>query len=322
MVMHVLPPRRPQPAPVTGTFLSLAIHAALLVAVVSGSGVAGRGTSAASDAASGGADGEQLHWVGVSRGPGRGGPRARRDTRPPLAFIMPGNGGVAAEAPARPGVRDPGSGDRRAGPDRPRPLARRTAGAGDLPPALGPTELDPRESTRPREGRRGLLRWRTRDAARSRMMIPDVDATRMVAGVLSVAPDFARRVERPEDFAPSAGLKGDLLAYTEAGVFVGAAADVHVHDLPIPLVGNQPPTYPASLAREGIGGRVVVEFLIDSTGVVDVHTLHVVESSDSRFTDAVRGSLADLRFAPAQRGERAVGVTVRQPFVFVVRGGS
>lgn len=97
--------------------------------------------------------------------------------------------------------------------------------------------------------------------------------------------------------------------------------ELHPRDLPIPLVDNPLPAYPAALAQARVDGRVVVEFAVDSAGGVDLASLRVVQSTDARFTQAVRGVLPSLRFVPALRGERAVGVTVRQPFVFTMRRG-
>ena len=78
----------------------------------------------------------------------------------------------------------------------------------------------------------------------------------------------------------------------------------------------------AALARAGVGGRVVVEFRIDSTGVVDQESLRVVESGGPAFADAVRRVLPRLRFVPGLLNERPVAVTVRQPFLFVLRRGA
>ena len=166
--------------------------------------------------------------------------------------------------------------------------------------------------------RRPALFRRVRSAAVPEVVIPEAEMTQLAAGVLASAPDLVRRAARAEEFVPTpAALVGDLLVRDRgADAFAG---DVHLHDVPIPLVSNRPPEYPDALARAGVGGRVVVEFLIDSTGGVDPRTLHVVESTDWRFTEAVRGSLPALRFTPVLRDERAVGVTVRQPFVFAVR---
>jgi protein TonB len=151
----------------------------------------------------------------------------------------------------------------------------------------------------------------------------DAGATVLIAGVVSAARDLARRASRPEDFVPEppAKLAAELLVHT--GVYLPAVMrpNLHVDDLPVPLVGNPPPAYPASLERARVGGQVVVEFRIDSTGAVDEGSLRVVRSTDALFTQAVRGVLPRLRFVPAQLGQRAVGITVQQPFVFTVRSG-
>ncbi|CAA9340125.1 MAG: hypothetical protein AVDCRST_MAG40-2363 [uncultured Gemmatimonadaceae bacterium] len=89
----------------------------------------------------------------------------------------------------------------------------------------------------------------------------------------------------------------------------------------MPLVSNPPPTYPTMLERARVGGRVVVEFRIDSTGAVELGSLQVVQSTNRLFTQAVRHVLPRLRFLPAHLGARAVAVTVRQPFEFRVASG-
>jgi TonB family protein len=153
---------------------------------------------------------------------------------------------------------------------------------------------------------------------------PEVEVTLLVAGVLSSAPDLDRRASRPEDFAPLPAneLAGALLARADVRTADGPRPLAHVDELPIALVGNPRPAYPAMLARARVGGRVVVEFTIDSVGIVAPGSFRVVESTDARFTQAVRAVLPRLRFLPAQLDRHAVGVTVRQPFVFTVRPGA
>jgi protein TonB len=136
-----------------------------------------------------------------------------------------------------------------------------------------------------------------------------------------VAPDFSRNAANPEDFAPMVDS-----TTRRAGPAVWATAlqrldPLRVDELPVPVVSNPPPVYPQALQQAHVGGQVVVEFLIDSTGVIDLGSLRVVESTDNQFTQAVRRVLPRMRFLPAQLGPRAVGVTVRQPFVFVIRPG-
>jgi protein TonB len=155
------------------------------------------------------------------------------------------------------------------------------------------------------------------------VVLPDPDATLLVAGVLAAAPDPMRAVSRAEEFVrlPPPTIDGASLAGTEVSTVAGLRALLHVDALPIPLVSNAPPSYPTALARARVGGRVLVEFRIDSLGAVDPRSLRIVQSSNALFTQAVQNVLPRLRFLPAQLGQHAVGVTVRQPFVFRVRGG-
>ena len=318
MFMRILAPQRHQPVPVTGTFLSLTAHAAIATAVLAGGGSPlGRDVTSSSPPSE-----ERLHWVGIGEGGGRSVTRPHASTRPPVAYVVPGRGPTRALA-TREVVRNTPSRD-----DAMR--ARRAQGGGSRLPIGHETHLaaGPGTGTRglggpdPEAPRRSPV-MRQRAAAVPNVVLPTEDAMRLVAGVLSAAPDFARRIARPEDFAPSTAppLLADLLARTGVTALAMMPADVHVHDLPIPLLGNPRPAYPVALAQAHMGGRVVVEFLIDSSGIVDLGSLHVVQSTDTRFTDAVRSVLPQLRFMPAQFGEHAVGVTVRQPFIFTLRAG-
>ena len=295
MFMRVLAPRRPYPVPAAGPALSLTAHAALIAAVRGGDGSGVGGPAARAVAAAPAAAGvERLHWIGVGEGSGSG--ASRPGARPPVAYVIPGRGGLRI-------VLSPGGAP---GP----------GGAG-APGRRGPGDA----AALPAPALRRAIPRRTSLAALPHVSLPDPDATLLVAGVLSAAPDRTQRVSRPEDFTPvpAKALMAELLVrsgITSLGVL---RADVHVRDMPIPLASNRPPAYPATLEQARVGGQVVVEFLIDSTGAVDETTLRVVESTDERFTDAVRHVVPRLRFVPAQLGERAVGVTVRQPFLFTVR---
>ena len=289
--------RAPIPGTFPGTFVSLTAHASLLAAVV---GSDGRGTSrtdAAEHARRAPAGRERLHWVGVGYGPADEGGGARSGARPPIAYVVPGRGAAVVRVPSIEGVGRRGrrtGGGSEAPVETPRPDARRPS----PPPRPQPMATVPV------------------------VAIPELDATLLVAGVLSAAPDALRPVTRPEDFVrlPPPSIDGEPLAGTEIATVAGLRTLLHVDELPIPLVSNVPPSYPTALARARVGGEVVVEFRIDSTGAVDAGSLRVVQSTNVLFTQAVRSVLPRLRFLPAQLGQHAVGVTVRQPFVFRVRG--
>lgn len=304
MLMRILrAPRRPAlgPAagPVPGLVLSLSAHAALLAAAAGG-GVAAGTPAAPGDRST--TAGEQLHWVGLGTNTGVGAPHRapRPGARPPLAYVVPGRAG--ADWPAPRAANAGGS-------------VGRTAGQGGGPGRRGlQGSAEPRRPDVADLGPRPVpLR------AVALPAVPQVEVARLVAGVIAAAPDLARRVSRPEDFLPTPGTAADLLRHVGAQALAPVPVDAHATVLPIPLLGNPTPTYPAGLARAGVGGRVVVEFRIDTTGVVDVASLRVVESTGALFADAVRRVLPRLHFLPGQLGAQAVQVTVRQPFLFTVR---
>jgi protein TonB len=278
--------RRPR-TPLAGTLVSLTAHAALLSAVVGD----GSGRAQSNAGALGGlSGGEELHWVGTGGGSGGGAPPSRPalpGAPRPIAYVIPGRGAWRTGSPGLDGPQG------------------RHAGRDLLPP---PPPVHRR--------RQALLQLQW--ALRLPDPPPMADAPVLVPGVAASAPDFARMVSRPEDFARH------RVSEMAAGLLDVQAADLtptsaHVDELPIALVSNPRPTYPAVLARSQVGGKVVVEFVIDSSGAVDVASLRVIQSTDVLFTQAVRSVLPQLRFVPAQVGQRAIGITVRQPFLFVIR---
>jgi protein TonB len=270
-----------------GLGFSVMAHAALVAAVVGGPRVAGGPPGAPAEAAP--AARETLHWVGLDGGGPAGSaprPAPRPGTRPPLAYYVPGPAGGRGAEPA---------------------------GRGAGPAAGGPAAPAAPDAPRAAPARAALRR-----VAVPAIAIPEAEVAQLMAGVLAAVRDQARRASRPEDFLPSA--PGGVL--TQAGALAPVALLGPQAPLPIPLASNPVPEYPAALARAGVGARVVVEFLIDSTGAVNAQSLRVVESGGPAFADAVRRVLPRLRFVPGLLGERPVGVTVRQPFVFVARRGA
>lgn len=84
------------------------------------------------------------------------------------------------------------------------------------------------------------------------------------------------------------------------------------------LAGGRSPRYPESLRASRTEGRVVVQFVVDTTGRVEPGTVRVVSSSDDRFAAAVRTALPSLRFAPARAGGGRVRQLVELPFEFAI----
>lgn len=76
------------------------------------------------------------------------------------------------------------------------------------------------------------------------------------------------------------------------------------------------PLYPEALYNARTPGRVVVEFVVDTTGKPDPETFSVVSSTDARFTQAVLLALQDALFESAILDGHRVQQIVRQPFTF------
>lgn len=74
--------------------------------------------------------------------------------------------------------------------------------------------------------------------------------------------------------------------------------------------------YPPSLRASGTSGRVVAEFVVDTSGRVEPAHFGIVSSTDPLFSAAVRESAPSARFSPARRGGRPVRQLVRLPFDF------
>jgi len=87
---------------------------------------------------------------------------------------------------------------------------------------------------------------------------------------------------------------------------------------PVTLVSGSPPRYPDSLRTAGIGGEVLVQFVVDAEGRPDVSTFKVLKANREEFVVAVRSALPEMRFQAARKSGRAVKQVVQQPFMFQV----
>jgi protein TonB len=86
----------------------------------------------------------------------------------------------------------------------------------------------------------------------------------------------------------------------------------------IPRDGNAPPRYPSMLERSRVSGEVVAQFVVDTTGRVDVRTLRILRSSDALFSASLKSVLPGWRFLPAEAGGKRVNQIVQLPVRFAV----
>jgi hypothetical protein len=67
------------------------------------------------------------------------------------------------------------------------------------------------------------------------------------------------------------------------------------------------PNYPMPLRTVGVQGNLLVTFAVTANGAMDTSSVRVVSATNQAFTVGLRGSLANLRFAPARKRGQPVG---------------
>jgi bla regulator protein blaR1 len=89
-----------------------------------------------------------------------------------------------------------------------------------------------------------------------------------------------------------------------------------------PDSGTAAPRYPDVLRSAGAEGDVLVQFVVGEDGRVDMATFKVLKTSHDLFTAAVRSSLAQMHWVPADVGGHAVKQLVQMPFQFRLGGAT
>jgi protein TonB len=99
-------------------------------------------------------------------------------------------------------------------------------------------------------------------------------------------------------------------------VFSAIAVDSEVARVP-----SAAPIYPKTLLEAGVEGSVEAEFVVDTSGRVDLGTVNLLSSSHEDFSSSVKTALAGAMFRPAWRNLRRVRQLVRQRFSFRIYRG-
>ena len=133
--------------------------------------------------------------------------------------------------------------------------------------------------------------------------------------------DLSKKLTNEDDFS-GRGVAGGIAA----GVVGGAAPisdqpyfDFQVEKPVAPVPGTGSPRYPDILRSASVEGEVLAQFVVDTTGRVEVATFKVIRKSHDLFEAAVRSALPQMRFLAAEVGGRKVKQLVQQPFVFALQ---
>ncbi len=89
-----------------------------------------------------------------------------------------------------------------------------------------------------------------------------------------------------------------------------------VHEVMMHVLSTGKPRYPETLRQTGISGQVLVQFVVDTLGHVDMNSVKILKSTHDLFTAAVRSALPQFRFKPAEVNGKRTAAMAQMPFDF------
>lgn len=99
----------------------------------------------------------------------------------------------------------------------------------------------------------------------------------------------------------------------------GKAYDENQVDRAVSVTRQSEPRYPDALKSVGVEGSVAVRFIVGADGRVEPGSIEILSTPHKLFADAVRRSLLDTRYRPAEAGGQAVRQVVEQSFSFKIQ---
>lgn len=94
--------------------------------------------------------------------------------------------------------------------------------------------------------------------------------------------------------------------------------EIAAHGIPPRPIKMVSPIYPAAMKLTKTDGKVVVEFIVDTTG--RVRAAQVVSTTHQAFADHALASVAAWRFVPGYKNGRAVNTRIQVPVIFQMSG--
>ena len=130
---------------------------------------------------------------------------------------------------------------------------------------------------------------------------------------------FLRRpVTGRRDVPDKAGARGQLPLGVDLGRPDSIFSVLQVDSTVERFEGSAAPAYPPELLAKGAEGTVYVQFVVDTTGLVDTSSVRVLSSPDPQFEQSVRLALGQMQFRPAKRSGQKVRQLVEQHFRFII----
>ncbi|MFL5607847.1 MAG: TonB family protein [Gemmatimonadaceae bacterium] len=98
----------------------------------------------------------------------------------------------------------------------------------------------------------------------------------------------------------------------------GKAYDENTVDRAVSVTRAASPRYPESLKSVGVEGVVAMRFIVGADGRVEPGSIDVISTPHKLFADAVRKSLLETRYRPAEANGHPVRQVVEQTFSFKI----
>lgn len=122
----------------------------------------------------------------------------------------------------------------------------------------------------------------------------------------------------PQQATEAAQLNG-IMQLAEMAQAVGAFSIVDVDSAAERDPMSAAPAYPKDLLARNIEGHATLRFVVDSTGLIDLGTIKLIEASHPLFVKAVEEAMPKMRFRPAMMGNAAVRQLAEQLFKFEIK---
>ena len=138
--------------------------------------------------------------------------------------------------------------------------------------------------------------------------------------------DLTTKALDPRDFT-GRGVEGGVARGVVGGIGEVPPAAEEIYTVtttdpgfaPAALISEPAPRYPPVLQQIGLSGRVLLQFVVDTTGHVELASIHVIESTHEGFEPPAREVVAAAIFHPARLGSRPVRQLAQQGVRFIAR---
>jgi len=148
------------------------------------------------------------------------------------------------------------------------------------------------------------------------MPIPVID--KLPTTIQTVDPNMASIQPSNLPIGPALPPAGPATGPAGLGGPEGGAIDARYVEKPPQLLRSERPHFPEALRARGQGGRIVVQFVVDTLGRAEMSEFKVVDATDAQLADAVRAVLPRFRFTAGEAGGRKVRTMVALPFDFTL----